>query len=281
MDIRHSILAPVLIPAFAATLALGGTAATAKEPLRVCASTKDAPYSESGGTGFENRLAEIIATASGRPLDLVWLEKDAIYLVRDGVDKGLCDVVMGVDSNDPRLLTTSPYYRSGYVFVTPAATELNGDGWEALADPRFDTVAYRFYGPAEALMKYAGKYENNLIYASSLTNFEDRRNKYTNVDAARVVSEVARGEADLAIVFAPEAARYVKAASTPLKMTMISNHLTRANGVEVPLQFNQSVGVSKAHPELRDEIEQALHDHRTEIDAVLADEGIPVLPPAS
>lgn len=279
MDIRFPI--PALASAFVVTLALGATAAAAKDPLRVCASTKDAPYSEAGGTGFENRLAGVIAQATGRTLDLVWLDKDAIYLVRDGVDQGLCDVVMGVDANDPRLLTTSPYYRSGYVFVTPEATDLGGDGWEALADPRFDTIAYRFHGPAEVLMKYAGKYENNLIYATSLANFEDRRNKYTNVDAARVVSEVAKGEADMAIVFAPEAARYVKASGAGLKMTLISNHLTRANGVEVPLQFDQAIGVSKTNPALRDEIEQALIGHRAEIAAVLAEEGIPLLPPAS
>lgn len=268
----------------AATLAATATASTvraedaAKDSLRVCASTKDAPYSEEGGTGFENRLAQIIAEGTGRSLDLVWLKKDAIYLVRDGIDQGLCDVVMGVDAGDPRLLTTQPYYRSGYAFVTPQTTALESDHWEALADPKFDTIAYRFHGPAEVLMKYAGKYENNLIYATSLANFEDRRNKYTNVEAARVVSEVAKGDADLAIIFAPEAARYVKSASTPLKITLITNHLTRANGVEVPLQFSQSVGVVKSMPELRDQIDAALAARQGEIRALLTEEGIPLLP---
>jgi mxaJ protein len=267
------------------TLAVMATGAAraeeAKDPLRICASTKDSPFSEEGGTGFENRIAEVIAEGTDRPLEMVWINKDAIYLVRDGAEAGLCDVLMGVDADDPRLLTTQPYYRTGYVFVTRADTALAGDTWEALGDAKLETIAYRLHGPAEVLVKYAGKYENNLIYVSSLTNFEDRRNKYTNVEARRVVDEVARGNADIGVAFAPEVARYVKNSRAPVEMTMISNHLTRANGQEVPLQFSQSIGVVKSKPELRAEIDAALTAKKAEIDAILAEEGVPLLPPSS
>ncbi|WP_290688375.1 MULTISPECIES: methanol oxidation system protein MoxJ [unclassified Haematobacter] len=272
-----------VIAGLAITLATSGMGAaeTAKEPLRVCASTKDAPFSQQDGSGFENRLAQVMADAIDRPLELVWVNKEAIYLVRDGVDTGQCDVMMGVDTGDPRLLTTQPYYRSGYVFVTRQDTPLESDHWEALGDQKLDTIAYRLHGPAEVLVKYAGKYENNLIYVTSLTNFEDKRNKYTNVEAARVVSEVAKGDADVGVAFGPEIARYVKSSRTPLKVTVISNHLTRSNGVEVPLQFNQSMGVVKSKPELRDALDKAIVEKRAEIEAILTEEGIPLLPPSS
>ncbi|PZQ48413.1 MAG: methanol oxidation system protein MoxJ [Rhodovulum sulfidophilum] len=212
---------------------------------------------------------------------MVWINKDAIYLVRDGADAGLCDVLMGVDADDPRLLTTQPYYRTGYVFVTREDEGPASDRWEALADAKLETIAYRLHGPAEVLVKYAGKYENNLIYVTSLVNFEDRRNKYTNVEAQKIATEVAQGNADIGVVFAPEVARYVKNSRTPLKMTMISNHLTRANGQEVPLQFSQAIGVVKSKPELRDAIDAALTAKKAEIDAILAEEGVPLLPPSS
>ena len=261
--------------------AISAGAAQAEDPLRVCASTKEAPYSEEGGTGFENKIAQVLAEGTGRPLELVWINKEAIYLVRDGIDAGLCDVVVGTDTDDPRLLTTQPYYRTGYVLLTQADKAPRSDTWEVITDPEFDTIAYRQYGPGDLLLKYAGKYENNLIYVMSLTNFEERRNKYTNVAPSKVVNEVAQGTADMAIVFAPEAARYVRQARTPLTMTMISDSLTRANGQVVPLQFNQSVGVTKSKPELRDELDAALTARKAEIDAILADEGIPTLPPSS
>ncbi|WP_323010710.1 methanol oxidation system protein MoxJ [Paracoccus sp. (in: a-proteobacteria)] len=246
--------------------------------LRVCASTKDAPFSQADGTGFENRIAQVLADEMGARLELVMLEKEAIYLVRDGIDKDLCDVLVGVDADDPRLLTSNPYYRSGYAFITRQDRNFEGDKWQDVDQDGFNTFAYRLHSPAETILKYTGRYEYNLIYQASLTNFEDRRNKYTQVEASRVVSEVSDGGADLAIVFAPEAARYVRDSRVPLRMTLITNEIERSDGVIIPLQYSQSVGVSKTHPELLEPIEQALQSGSKKIEAILADEGIPLLP---
>lgn len=246
--------------------------------LRVCASTKDAPYSTQDGSGFENRIAKVLAEETGRKLELVMIPKDAIYLVRDGIDKDLCDVLVGVDDGDQRLLTSEPYYRSGYAFVTRKDRNFEGDKWQDVDQEGFNTFSYRLYSPAETILKYTGRYEYNLIYQASLTNFEDRRNKYTQVDADRVVSEVAAGNADLGIIFAPEAARYVRDSREPLKMTLITNEIQRSDGVIIPLQYDQSVGIAKTHPELVGPIDAALKSGRSKIDAILSEEGIPVLP---
>lgn len=269
-----------LRPALAgvAALALAGPVLAENAPLRVCASTKDAPYSDKDGQGFENKIAEVIAGEMGAKLELVMLDKDAIYLVRDGIDKGLCDVLVGVDSGDERLLTTKPYYRTGYAFITRQDRNFQGDKWQDIDQDGFKTFSYRLHSPAETILKYTGRYEYNLIYQASLTNFEDRRNKYTQVPADRVVSEVADGAADVGIIFAPEGARYVRDSREPLKMTLITNALERSDGVVIPLQYSQSVGVSKARPELVAPIQAALDKGRARIDAILAEEGIPVLP---
>jgi mxaJ protein len=267
-----------LAAAAALALASPALAADAAQPLRVCASTKDDPYSDKDGNGFENKIAQVIADEMGARLELAMIDKDAIYLVRDGIDKGLCDVLVGVDAGDQRLLTTRPYYRTGYAFVTRQDRHFEGDKWQDIDRDGFDTFSYRLYSPAETILKYTGRFEYNLIYEASLTNFEERRNKYTQVPADRVVSEVADGAADLGIIFAPEAARYVRDSREPLKMTLISNELERSDGVVIPLQFSQSVGISKAKPELAAPIQAALDSGRARIDAILAEEGIPVLP---
>lgn len=262
----------------AAALALASPALADTTNLRVCASTKDAPFSDAQGAGFENKIAQVLADEMGATLDLVMLEKDAIYLVRDGIEKDLCDVLVGVDAGDERLLTTRPYYRSGYAFVTRQDRNFEGDKWQDVDQEGFDTFSYRLHSPAETILKYTGRYEYNLIYQASLTNFEDRRNKYTQVEASRVITEVADGGADLAILFAPEAARYVRDSREPLRMTLITNEIERSDGVIIPLQYSQSVGVSKTHPELLGPIEQALQSGKARIDAILTEEGIPLLP---
>lgn len=261
-----------------AALTLAAPALADTTTLRVCASTKDAPYSDKDGDGFENKIAQVLADEMGAKLDLVMLDKDAIYLVRDGIDKDLCDVLVGVDAGDQRLLTTQPYYRTGYAFVTQQSRNFEGDKWQDVDQDGFNTFSYRLHSPAETILKYTGRYEYNLIYQASLTNFEDRRNKYTQVEASRVVSEVSGGGADLAIVFAPEAARYVRDSREPLRMTLITNEIERSDGVIIPLQYSQSVGVAKTRPELLGPIEQALQSGNAKIEAILTEEGIPLLP---
>lgn len=261
-----------------AALTLAAPALADTTTLRVCASTKDAPYSDGDADGFENKIAQVLAEEMGAKLDLVMLEKDAIYLVRDGIEKDLCDVLVGVDSGDQRLLTSDAYYRTGYAFVTRQSRNFEGNKWQDVDQDGFKTFSYRLHSPAETILKYTGRYEYNLIYQASLTNFEDRRNKYTQVDASRVVSEVSGGGADLAIVFAPEAARYVRDSREPLRMTLITNEIERSDGVIIPLQYSQSVGVAKTHPELLGPVNQALKSGSAKIDAILTQEGIPLLP---
>lgn len=251
---------------------------TDETTLRVCASTQEAPYSTKDGTGFENVIAGILAEEAGMELDLVMIDKAAIYLARDGIDEGICDVLIGVDAGDERLLTSEPYYRSAYAFVSREDRGFEGDKWEDVDQEGYNTFAYRYHSPAETILKYTGRYEYNLVYQASLTDFQDRRNQYTQVEASRVVSEVAAGNADLAIIFAPDAGRYVRDSREPLKMTLITNEIERSDGLMIPLQYSQSVGISKEKPELVDTINSALESGRERIEAVLADEGIPTLP---
>lgn len=254
--------------------------ASAAEPLRVCASKIEAPYSTAKGDGLENKLAEIVAKAMGREVEFVWSDRAAIYLVRDGLDKDVCDVVFGVDAGDERMLTTKPLFRTGYVYVTKSEGGPNlGADWKDLQKTEATRFAVRFQTPAELILRETGKYEDNVSYGLSLVNFEDKRNKYTQVEAGKLVSEVVNGDADAAIAFASDIARYVKGASTPLKMTMINDDFARSDGLKIPLHFDQAIGVRKDDEKLAKELDQAIAKARPEIDRALAEEGVPVLPP--
>lgn len=275
-----SIAKFLIIGLASAAASLMGVSAQA-ETLRICASTKEAPYSEEGETGFENKIAVALAHAMGRTPEFVFTDKFAIYLVRDFLDAKHCDVVMGVDAGDNRVLTTESIYRTGYVYVSREASGFEADGWEDLAATPYGRFAIRFHSPAETILKYAGKWEDNAAYLYSLINFKSRRNQYNQIPAARLVSEVSSGNADLAIAFAPDVARYVKASRTALRMTMITDSITRSDGVEIPLQYDQAIGVRKDDSVLLAEINAALPNIQGEIDAILMDEGIPLLPPSN
>lgn len=283
--LRRLALAAAAIAGLAAAPALAEDAApkdaapkTDEIALRVCASAKGAPYTMGDGSGFENRVAEAVAAAMGRKATFVYTDKPAIYLVRDFLDKQLCDVVMGVDDGDDRVLTTNPYYRTGYVFVTRRDHELEISNWSDEDLRRVKTIAYQFHSPAEVMLKQTGLYEDNLIYQYSLVNFSDRRNQYKQVPGELLVSEVIKGSADVAVAFAPDVARYVKSSSTPLVMTVIDQNGLTESGQVVPQQYDQSMAVRKDDTALRDALNAALVKARPEIETILRDEGIPLLP---
>jgi mxaJ protein len=273
---RRALLAAALLTA---PLTVAGQADAATEKLRVCASKVEAPYSTAKGDGLENRIAGIVARAMGREVEFVWSDRAAIYLVRDGLDKNLCDVVFGVDADDERVRVTRPYFRTGYVYVTKQDGPKLGHSWKDVESSDATKFAVRFSTPAELILKATGKYEDNVSYGLSLVNFEDKRNKYTQVAADRLVSEVANGDADAAIAFASDVARYVKASSTPLKMTMIDDDFQPGDSAKIPLHFDQAIGVRKDDEALAKALDEAIEKAKPEIDRALADEGVPTLPP--
>jgi mxaJ protein len=62
-----------------------------------------------------------------------------------------------------------------------------------------------------------GKYTDNMAYLYALVGFRSPRNEYVQIPPQRIVSEVEKGEAGMAAVFAPNVARYLKADAS-LKM---------------------------------------------------------------
>jgi mxaJ protein len=253
---------------------------TGGDILRVCAANQP-PYSIKGGGGFENKIALAVADAMGRQVQFIWSSRPAIYLVQEYLNKKLCDVIIGLDTSDPRVLATKPYYRAGYVFVTRTADHLDIHSW---GDPRllkFDHIAVGFYTPGEEMLKKIGKYDDDFNYEKSLVNFRSARNEYIQVDPARMVGEVASGNAQIAAAFAPEVARLVRESSAPLTMTPVDDDTVNADGQKVPQTFDQSMGVRKDDAALGAQLNAALVKAAPDIDAILKDEGIPLLKPHS
>lgn len=126
------------------------------EPLRVCAGENELPYSNRDREGFENAIAEVLGKALNRPVEYVWWQ-DARFVVRDYLNAGKCDVIIGADPEDPRLATTEPYYRSGYVFVTRKGTEVKD--WDDPQLRQAERIAFVPHSPAEVMLRKIGRYE--------------------------------------------------------------------------------------------------------------------------
>jgi mxaJ protein len=94
----------------------GPAETTADRYLRICADPNNLPFSNQRLEGFENRLAELIARELHATVQYTWWAQRRGFF-RNTLKAGACDVVLGVPHRFELALTTSPYYRSTYVFA--------------------------------------------------------------------------------------------------------------------------------------------------------------------
>lgn len=257
-------------------LAIPPAMAEQSKPLKVCAAENEMPYSNKAGEGFENKLAELVGKALGKKVEYVFWN-DPRYYLRDTLYKGLCDVVIGVDKDDPSVLTTQPYYRSGYVFISREADNLDLENWDSETLRKAQRIAFVPGTPPETMLRAIGRYNDMFNYSQELVGFKSRRNQYVKYEPSKLVFEVSSGRAEIAALWGPSAARYVKASPTPLTMTMIPDDNVRADGQKVGSHYSTSMGVRKNDPTLLAQLNKVIEDKQDEITELLEEEGIPLI----
>lgn len=256
-------------------LSISQVMAVKDSPLKVCAAENEMPYSNNQGEGFENQLAGLVGKRLGRKIEYVaWT--DPRYFIRDFLDKGKCDLVIGLDTGDPRVETTIPYYRSSYVFITKK-TNAAAQNWDSEFIRKAKRIAFMPGTPTEVMMRAIGRYNDMFNYMHELVGFKSPRNQYVKYENSKLVSEVASGKAEVAVLWGPAAARYVKEASTPLAMTVIPDNNTRADGQKVGFHFNTSMGVRKGEDKLLKQLNQIIQTYQQDINQLLLAEGVPLL----
>jgi ABC-type amino acid transport substrate-binding protein len=171
------------------------------------------------------------------------------------------------------LTTTTPYYRSTYVFVSRADRHLD---ISSIKDARLRSlkIGVQVIGndgantpPSHALAQQ-GIIDNLVGY----TVYGDYRNPNP---PARIVDAVEKGDVDIAAVWGPLAGYFAKKSAVPLTLTPITDTESFK-----PLIFTYDIGlgVRKGDHALKAKLEDVLAQKRPEITALLDSYGIPTLP---
>ena len=254
--------------AAALVLALAG-GALAAEPalpaaLRVCADPDNLPYSHADGSGFENRLAEMLAAELRLPLRYEWMPLRRGF-VRKTAGAGLCDVFMGVPAGFERVLTTRAYYRSSYVFVSRTNPPL-----ASFEDPRLRRLAIGVQLVGNDL---AATPAGHALAARGATAHVEGFTVFGDGPATgRMVDAIAEGRLDAGVAWGPQAAWFARHAPLPLAVTPAH---APAELASLPCEFDIAVGVKRGEGALRDALDAALARRRDDIDALLARYGVP------
>jgi mxaJ protein len=254
-----------------AALLLGSCNLVQPRKLTACADPNNLPFSNRSGQGFENKLAELIASDLHARLKYVWWAQRRGY-VRNTLNERSCDFWPGIGSNVEMVATTRPYYRSTYMFVTRQSADLKG---LTLDDPRLKhlKIGVQMIGndatntpPAHALASRGiiGNVQGYMLYG------DYRR---PNPPAA-IVEAVEHGDVDVALVWGPLAGYFAARSPVPLRLEPVTPWFA---DMEWPMQFDISVGVQKDNQELLKQVDQVLARRAPEIRKLLDQYHVPVV----
>ena len=244
-------------------------AAVGVRELRVCSDPNNLPFSNDKQEGFENRIAEIVARDLHAKLSYAWSAQRRGF-VRNTLNQRQCDVLIGVPSSFERARTTTPYYRSTYVFVTRRDRHLRVTSFDDPALRRL-RVGVQMVGddftntpPAHALSK-----RHIISNVRGYSVYGDYRQPNP---PARVIDAVANGDVDVAVAWGPLAGYFAQHEATSLEITPVSPQIDLPF---LPFVFDISMGVRRGDDALRDELNAVIVRRKVEIDRILDEYGVP------
>lgn len=239
--------------------------------LRVCADPNNMPFSNHAEQGFENRLAELVAGELGARVHYTWWAQRRGFL-RNTVNAGECDLVVGVPTGMEMVRRTRPYYRSTYVFVTrrDRALEIRSFDDPALRTLRIGVPVvgddYAATPPAAALIKRG--LAANLVGVSVYGDYAEPD------PPARLLDAVRDDSVDVAIAWGPLAGWYARREPGTLRIAEVK---PRVDLPYMPQVFDIAMGVRHADSSLATRIDSVIVRRRASIDSILAEYGVPRL----
>ena len=268
----HRALALVGILTAGATVAAEAQRPSPAQPglLRVCNDPDNMPFSNQKEEGFENKIAQLIAKDWNSRLEYVWYPtRRGYFRILNGM---YCDMALEAPAGLDMAGATKPYFRSGYFFVARQGSGL--ENITSLADPRLKKlrIGVNIYTsdaenspPAMALSQYG--VVGNLVGYST---FFDDHNRPEDI-----VRAVANKDVDIAIAWGPVAGYFAKRSPVPLVMHALP---PRDSLSEFPFQYNMGIAVRRRDKEFRDSLEAVLERKKPEVQAILKEYAVPLLP---
>lgn len=271
MNVVHAAAAPFLLAA-----ALAAHADAKVTAFRPCIDPNNLPFSNSGGEGFENRIASLFAERLGVPVQS-FATPQRMNFVRNSLRYKLpgqdypCDVIMGVPKGYDQTATTAPYYRSTYVLVFP-----RGKGFDAVKSG--DDLFAAF--PAGRAKPVVGIYDRSPASAWLVKHgWEDQAKPYRMLNADPeeypgeiIAKDLAQGRIDAAVVWGPIGGYFAKRVRG---VDLVVVPLKSEPGVK--FDFEISMGVRYGEAEWKAAVDKLIADNRAAITAILREYNVPLV----
>lgn len=246
------------------------------QPLKVCADANNLPFSNSNQEGYENKIAELLSHAMNRPLEYTWYPQRMGFIrntLKMKVDRQnfKCDIVIGVPSDYDITATTIPYYHSSYAMVY-----LKGHGLDQIATPqdilnldpqKLKQVRFGVFAQSPAVDWLL---RNNLFDQAIL--YQKQNGDLDSYPGEMIDKDLTSGKIDVALIWGPIAGFYAKK-----QVDSEVKSLVFQPDQSIRFDFKISMGVRKSDNLLKDQLNAFIHEHKTQIEAILSKYNIPLI----
>ena len=233
--------------------------------LRVCADPSNLPFSNERGEGFENKIAELLASKLHKSLAYTFYP-GATGFVRNTLNAHLCDVILGSPQGNDVVQPTNPYYRTTYALVTRADSDLAD--LRSIDDPRLKA-------PGRRIGLVANTPPGNLLAQYGLLGavkpyplMVDTR---FDAPGGTMIADLEKGDLDVALLWGPIAGYRAKTATKKLVVTPI------ADQPGARMSFRIGFGVRRSDQIWKRELNRFIAENKSALDAILRDYGVPLV----
>lgn len=232
--------------------------------LRVCADPANYPMSDDKGTGFENKLAELIAAKLEKPVSYTWYPMSTGF-IRNTLRANKCDIVIGYAQGHELVLNTNHYFTSSYTLVVPEGGNLTGV--TTLSDPALKGLKIGIIAGSPPASHMA---RNGLLPKARPYNLVvDRRHESPALD---MLDDLKSGDIDAAILWGPLAGPLVKTDYPGLKVTPLTQETLPPR-----LFFRITMGVRQGEKVWQRKLNSLIRRNQDEINQILTEAGVPLL----
>lgn len=235
-------------------------------PLRVCGDPGNMPLSSMDGSGFQNKIMDVLARSMGSSVINFWRPYLERGITRQTFETNDCDVLVDMPSVYAGVLTTTPVYRTAYVLAWRHDRGLDLAG---LDDPKLKTLKIGVYQTSaiREVLKRRGLASNVVVHTVSHNG-----DLLPEQQPTFQVQQVLDGKLDVAAVWGPFAGWFPAMKKAPLAVLPVN-----LQEDEVPLEFDLSLGVRPTNVVLKFALDYALEANRTGIEKILRAYGVPLV----
>ena len=245
--------------------ALGQTSdLVSRSALRVCADPANYPMSGKDRPGYENKLAELVASKLELPVEYTWFPM-ATGFVRKTLREKRCDVIMAYAQGHELVQNTNHYFTSVYTLIVPQDGELADV--TTLSDPRLKQLRIGVIAGSPPATHMA---RNGLIGKAKAYNlFVDRRVESPAVD---MLADLAKQDIDAAVLWGPLGGPLVKADYPEFRVIPLIEETLPPR-----LFYRITMGVRQGEKVWQRKLNSLIRRNQDEINALLADAGVPLV----